>query len=73
MLILYELIFPGLERGISVNHRINTVWKNRFYHKCLTAVIFGANINYFEFLSFDITIYFGFQVNVWFLMIESFQ
>ena len=54
MLILLGLIFPGLERGISVNHKISAAWKNRFYHKCLTAVIFGANIHYFEFLSFDI-------------------
>ena len=54
MLILLRLIFPDLERGISVNHKISAVWKHRFYHKCLIAVIFGANIHYFEFLSFDI-------------------
>ena len=54
MLILLGLTFPGLERGISVNHKVSAVWKNHFYHKCLTTVIFGANIYYFEFLSLDI-------------------
>ena len=43
MLILLGLIFPGLERSISVNHKISAVWK-----------IFWANIYYFEYLSFDI-------------------
>ena len=54
MLILLGLNFPGLERGISVIHKISDVLKNRFYYKCLTAVIFGGNIHYFDFLSFDI-------------------
>ena len=54
MLILLGLIFPGIERGISVIHKISAVWKNRLYHKCLTAVIVAANIHCFEFLAFDI-------------------
>ena len=44
MLILLGLIFPGTER---INHKISAVVKNRFYYKCLTAVIFGANIQHF--------------------------
>ena len=54
MLILLGLSFPGLERGISVIYKISDVLKNRSNYKCLTAVIFGGNIHYFEFLSFDI-------------------
>ena len=46
------LILLGLERGIFVNHKVSAVVKNRFYYKCLIALIFGANIH--EFLSFDI-------------------
>ena len=40
------LILLGLERGIFVNHKVSAVVKNRFYYKCLIAVIFGANIHY---------------------------
>ena len=41
------LILLGLERDISVNHKISAVVKKHFYHKCLTTVIFGANMHYF--------------------------
>ena len=54
MLILLGPIFPGIERGISVIHKISGVWKNRLYHKCLTAVIVAASIHCFESLAFDI-------------------
>ena len=37
---------------ISVNHNISAAWKNRFYHTCLTTVIFGANIHYFHSILF---------------------